>query len=376
MALAERLAPPEQRRSPGPARRATPSGRSSRCTPGRAARRRPGRRAHGRVRRRAGRHPPGRQPLGAHRRDAAASGRPPTGREPSAAGCGPPRRRSSATSPTWSSPASGERLYVGDREPPTPAPGGRGRLPVQGPGRVRRRRRRLLLRARAAHRRAGRPVRRQLVPRPRGRLRQRQVVGPARGAAAGARRRACCPAATAGPRSIMRPGEHPLAELGRALARALPGADLPADDPARPLDAAPRPASRPASGSSLVGRPVRGGLQRHPRRRRAERLHRPADRRAARPQGRSSRCAPTTTAAAPPIPRSPGCMGTDQVLVGPLTTRRARGGHRASRPSARACASSPRSRRRWSPTPAPSRASCRCSRRRCSSCGRRATAAA
>ncbi len=38
------------------------------------------------------------------------------------------------------------------------------------------------------------------------------------------------------PQAILRPGETPLAELGRAVARAFPGADLPADDPARALD--------------------------------------------------------------------------------------------------------------------------------------------
>jgi class 3 adenylate cyclase/WD40 repeat protein/energy-coupling factor transporter ATP-binding protein EcfA2 len=40
------------------------------------------------------------------------------------------------------------------------------------------------------------------------------------------------------PQAVMRPGEHPLAELGRALARALPDRTLPTDDPSAALDAA------------------------------------------------------------------------------------------------------------------------------------------
>ncbi len=40
------------------------------------------------------------------------------------------------------------------------------------------------------------------------------------------------------PQAVLRPGEHPLAELGRALARALPDRALPADDPPAALDAA------------------------------------------------------------------------------------------------------------------------------------------
>jgi class 3 adenylate cyclase/WD40 repeat protein len=40
------------------------------------------------------------------------------------------------------------------------------------------------------------------------------------------------------PQAVMRPGEHPLAELGRALARVLPERALPADDPSAVLDSA------------------------------------------------------------------------------------------------------------------------------------------
>jgi len=40
------------------------------------------------------------------------------------------------------------------------------------------------------------------------------------------------------PQAVLRPGEHPLAELGRALARALPDRDLPAGEPSAALDAA------------------------------------------------------------------------------------------------------------------------------------------
>ncbi len=64
-----------------------------------------------------------------------------------------------------------------------------GRLPLQGPRRLRRRRCRVLLRPGAARRRAGRAARRGFLPRPRGRFRQRQVLGPPRRAVARARGR-------------------------------------------------------------------------------------------------------------------------------------------------------------------------------------------
>ena len=110
---------------------------------------------------------------------------------------------------------------------------------------------------------------------------QRQVVGPAGRAAAGAggrrpagqrRLAAGADAARRAPARRARPSAGPRAARPRAL---------PADDPAAALDAA---LATPRAGPAARGRrrPVRGGLQRHPRRRRAERLHRPADQRRAR----------------------------------------------------------------------------------------------
>ncbi len=57
------------------------------------------------------------------------------------------------------------------------------------------------------------------------------------------------PGSESWPQAVMRPGEHPLVELGRALARALPDRALPADDPSAALDAA---VATLASGQRLV----------------------------------------------------------------------------------------------------------------------------
>jgi class 3 adenylate cyclase/WD40 repeat protein/energy-coupling factor transporter ATP-binding protein EcfA2 len=57
------------------------------------------------------------------------------------------------------------------------------------------------------------------------------------------------PGSDSWPQALMRPGEHPLAELGRAIARALPGTSLPADDASTALDAA---LATLASGRRLV----------------------------------------------------------------------------------------------------------------------------
>jgi class 3 adenylate cyclase/energy-coupling factor transporter ATP-binding protein EcfA2 len=57
------------------------------------------------------------------------------------------------------------------------------------------------------------------------------------------------PGSESWPQAAMRPGEHPLAELGRALLRALPDGARPADDPSAALDAA---LATLASGHRLV----------------------------------------------------------------------------------------------------------------------------
>ena len=73
-------------------------------------------------------------------------------------------------------------------------------LPVQGPGDVRRRGRRVLLRARAARRRAGRAPGRRTAARGRRPVGQRQVVGRSGPGCCPRSRAASCPAATAGRR--------------------------------------------------------------------------------------------------------------------------------------------------------------------------------
>ena len=178
------------------------------------------------------------------------------------------------------------------------------------------------------------------------------------------------PGSAAWPQVVMRPGEHPLAELRRALAG--PAGDDAAGRRRRRPRSMPRSPASPPGSASCRRRPVRGGLQRDPRRGRAERLHRAADGRAAGPQGhRLDARRPLR-----PLRGLPGARAAPGHRPGPRRPahgRRARRGHRAARPSGSGCASSRRSPRRSWPTRASSRASCPCSRRRCSSCGGRAS---
>ena len=190
-------------------------------------------------------------------------------------------------------------------------------LPVQGPRRVRGRRRRLLLRPRAAHRRAHRPLRRRHVPGARRRLGQRQVLGAPGGPAAGPRGR--------GPA-----GQRPLAPgasaAGRTPARGAPPRPRPGaagGEPCRPTmpppPSTPRsPASRPASGWSSWSTSSR----------------RSSTPPATRPSGApSSTCSPASAPACKVIvamradhygrcaayPALARLLGSDQVLVGPLS---------------------------------------------------------
>ncbi len=158
-------------------------------------------------------------------------------------------------------------------------------LPVQGPRLVRRGRCRVLLRPGAAGRRARGPGRGQPVPGADRGVGQRQVVGRCG--------RACCRPSAAGvlPGSdrwrqvVVRPADHPMVELGRALRRAFPDAPFAAEPSPGDLDVALASlASGPAA--PRRDRPVRGGLHGDPRRRGAERLPRAADREPTRPQGR------------------------------------------------------------------------------------------
>ena len=188
-----------------------------------------------------------------------ASGRgppPPTGWRPrpvgpvrAAGGCARPRRPSSTDVADLESTRERERLYAVDAADEAPRASGPVDLPVQGPRRVRGRRRRLLLRSRAAHRRADRAVRRRHVPGPRGRLRQRQVLGAAGRAAAGAR------GGRPARQRDLATGSHAAgrapARRARPSARPSPaGRALPADDRLRRRSTPSSPRSHRASGSS------------------------------------------------------------------------------------------------------------------------------
>ena len=122
---------------------------------------------------------------------------------------------------------------------------------------------------------------------------------------------ACCPAASSWTQALIRPGEHPLREL-RAR-----------DAPARA-----RVARR------ARGRPVRGAVHRLPRTRASAREFVAAlvrGRASATAASWSSPCAPTSTAAAPPIPSCRALLGANHVLVGPMSRDELRARDRAAR---------------------------------------------
>ena len=140
-------------------------------------------------------------------------------------------------------------------------------LPVQGPRDVRGRRRRVLLRARAARRRAGRAPRRRAAARDRRPVGQREVVGHESRAAARARRRRA-----AGQREVDAGGDP---SRRAAAARAAP------------RDPPPLARMAPRAG----GRPVRGAVHRLPGRGRARRVRQLARPRRPRRDRRLARCA-------------------------------------------------------------------------------------
>ena len=166
-------------------------------------------------------------------------------------------------------------------------------------------------------------------------------------------RAACCPAASAGRRCVIRPGEHPLREL-RARHR--------------------RARRRPHRARR---RPVRGDVHRLPRRGRSARAF-VAELRRARRDGGASSCSRMRAdyygrcAAYPELSR---LLAANHVLVGAMRRDELR--RAVERPAQRAgLRSSPSSPTRSSPTSSASRARCRCSRRRCSSSGSGATGGA
>ena len=161
------------------------------------------------------------------------------------------------------------------------------------------------------------------------------------------------PGSEAWTQTLLRPGEHPLRALERAIARRRHAA----------------PARR--------RRPVRGALHALSRRGRAQGVRRrarwaPRPRQRERRRRRARRLLRTLRRA----PRALGRMlGANHVLVGTDAPRRAATGDRAARRAPAGCAWSPSSSTGCSPTSRRSPARCRCCPRRCSSCGSAATAA-
>jgi hypothetical protein len=150
------------------------------------------------------------------------------------------------------------------------------------------------------------------------------------------------------PQVLMRPGERPLAELVRALARIAP-----VRDSRRASIRSPRPWSRPGRGARRAGRrSARGDLHRLPRRGRTDRL-RGGDRRdrgRPRPAGLVvlgiradfyGRCAG--------YPEFAAQMSANNVLVGPMRREELRRAIELP-PAERGCGSSRCSPRRWSAT--------------------------
>ena len=222
-------------------------------------------------------------PAGSTRPPASGRGARPRGgstRQPTAQHPAAPRRARSkptwpAASPSYRSSAS-DSLPQDERAPVTCPYKGLATFDADDAG--------LLLRARAARRRAGRAPCRRAAARGRRPVRERQVLrGQGR------------PAARAGGR---RPARQPQLDAGADPARRAAAARAATRDaPARPR------ATRHA-----CGRPVRGAVHCLPRRGRARASS--STRSCALPAARRSscsRCAPTSTAAAPPTPSCRAC---------------------------------------------------------------------
>ena len=235
------------------AARARPRGdarRDARSTP-------PVDRAARRERRRARRACTARRARGRGRGRRGASARRRRGRRPSARGWQLAERR---RSPTRSS--SCRRCASARRRPPRRP---RVACPFKGLALVRRRGRGGLLRPRAARRRDGRAAGRRAAAGHRRAVGQRQVLGRCAPGCWPRSRDGVLPGSERWAHALLRPGEHPLAALERAIA-----------DAARARPAGPR--RRPVRGA-LHGLPRRGGARRV--RRRARRLRaRPAPARA------------------------------------------------------------------------------------------------
>ena len=177
-----------------------------------------------------------------------------------------------------------------------------------------------------------------------------------------------------GKSSAMRAGLLPALAGG-----VLPGSqqlDAGADPPRRPSVARAR-ARDPPAGAGVASRarrgPVRGAVHALPGRGGTCRVRRrAAPLRATAAASWCWRSAPTSTDAAPRIPSSRGCSAPTTCSWARCRARSC-AGRSSARPSASACPSSPTLPRRCSATSRGSRARCRCSRPRCSSCGASAT---
>ena len=136
-------------------------------------------------------------------------------------------------------------------------------------------------------------------------------------------------------------------------------------------------AARPRAPRRARRRPVRGAVHRLPGRGGARGVRRRA--RALRALGRRRRGARRARGLLRPLrrlPRAGAAARREPRARRPDGARRAAASDRAARAASRPDASSPSSSRRCSPMSRASRARCRCCRRRCSSCGAGATAAA
>ena len=188
------------------------------------------------------------------------------------------------------------------------------------------------------------------------------IVGPSGSGKSSVLRAGLLPALAAGvlpgsdgwAQALIRPGERPAHELGRATA-GLPDDRSPmlaVDQFEESFTACRDGRERTAFIDSLVE---------------AARI------RGAAPSS-CSRCAPTSTRAAPSTPSSPGSSGANHVLVGPMSGDELR--RAITRPAERVGLSvEPNSRTRSWRTSRDSRARCRCCPRRCSSCGASAAGA-
>ena len=239
--------------------------------------------------------------------------------------------------------------------------GCRGDLPVQGSRELRAGRCRLLLRPRAARRRARRPPRRRRLPRHRRPVGQRQVVRPARRSPPGSRRRSPAgqrglAASAAASRRAAAGRASPRARVGRegssrrgtrrAARRAHACSSPSTSSRSCSPPAAPRP-SAPPSPRRLPARPPIPTVER----------------------SSWSRCAPTSTGASPPTRDLPSCSAQTRCSSDRCRPRSC--GASSSCPQAGSgCGSSRSWPTRWSTTWRASPARCRCCPPPCSSSGR------